>query len=61
MTDRPDHSKSLRILSTGEIIPSGKWLGRYEDDGDYCIYYTNQSGICYGTQSEDCEMAEDIR
>lgn len=61
MTDRPDHSKPLRILSTGEIIPSGKWLGRYEDDGDYCIYCTNQSGICYGTQSEDCEMAEDIR
>jgi hypothetical protein len=56
VTEFPDHSKDLSILSTGEIVPSGLWLGRYEDDGDYCVYYTSHNGICYGTQSEDCEM-----
>ena len=56
MTEFPDHAKDLRILSTGEVIPAGLWTGRYEEDGDYCIYYTSKDGRCYGTQSEDCEM-----
>lgn len=56
MTEIPDHTKGLRILSTGEVIPAGLWLGRYEEDGDYCIYYVSKDGREYGTHSGDCEM-----
>lgn len=47
---------SIRILSTGEIIPAGKWLGRYEPDDDYVVYYTSSNGLMFGTQSSDIEI-----
>lgn len=56
MTELPNHTKDLRILSTGEVIPAGLWLGRYEEDGDYCVYYVSKDGREYGTHSGDCEM-----
>jgi len=47
---------SIRILSTGEIIPVGKWIGRYEPDDDYIVYYTSSNGLMFGTQSSDIEI-----
>lgn len=47
---------SIRILSTGEIIPPGKWVGRYEPDDDYIVYYTSANGRMWGTQSADIEI-----
>lgn len=44
-----DESRPI-IVPSGEIIPSGKWLVRHEEDGDGNIYYTDANGREWGTQ-----------
>lgn len=52
----PDENKPIRIRSTNEIIRPGKWIYRWEDDGDCIVYYTNNKKHPMGTQSWDVEI-----
>lgn len=44
------------LVVNGQKIAPGSWCVRWEDDGDFIVYYREASGREIGTQSSEIEI-----
>lgn len=49
-------SEYCNMRIQGKTIPPGNWSMRWEDDGDFIVYYREASGREIGTQSSEIEI-----